>query len=81
MVSIPCFEIFDAQSKEYRQKILGNKNNFNIAIEAAIKQGWEKYLGDNGVFIGMEGFGASGKYEDLYQYFGINVENILKYCS
>ena len=81
VVSIPCFEIFDAQSKEYRQKILGNKNNFNIAIEAAIKQGWEKYLGDNGVFIGMEGFGASGKYEDLYQYFGINVENILKYCS
>ena len=81
VVSIPCFEIFDAQSKEYRQKILGNKNNFNIAIEAAIKQGWERYLGDNGVFIGMEGFGASGKYEDLYQYFGINVENILKYCS
>ncbi|MDB2550580.1 transketolase [Rickettsiales bacterium] len=78
VVSIPCFEIFDQQSKEYRQKILGNKNNFKIAIEAAIKQGWEKYIGDNGVFIGMDSFGASGKYEDLYQYFGITAENIIK---
>jgi transketolase len=81
VISIPCFEIFDAQSKEYRQKILGNKNNFKIGVEAAIKQGWEKYLGDNGIFIGMEGFGASGKYQDLYEHFGITVENILKYCN
>jgi transketolase len=81
VISIPCFEIFDAQSKEYRQKILSNKNNFKIGVEAAIKQGWEKYLGDNGIFIGMEGFGASGKYQDLYEHFGITVENILKYCN
>jgi transketolase len=78
VVSIPCFEIFDQQPKEYQEKILNNKNNFKIAIEAAIKQGWEKYLGDNGVFIGMENFGASGKYQDLYQYFGITAENIVK---
>ncbi len=78
VISIPCFEIFDSQSKEYQQETLGNKNNFKIAIEAAIKQGWEKYIGDNGVFIGMEGFGASGKYQDLYKHFGITVENVIK---
>lgn len=78
VISIPCFEIFDQQSEEYRQKMLGNKNNFKIAIEAAIKQGWEKYLGDEGVFIGMNSFGASGKYQDLYQHFGITVENIIE---
>jgi transketolase len=78
VISIPCFEIFDSQSKEYRIKTLSNKNNFKIAIEAAISQGWEKYIGDNGVFIGMNNFGASGKYQDLYKHFGITVENVIK---
>ena len=78
VISIPCFEIFDSQSEEYRNKILGNKNNLKIAVEAAIKQGWEKYIGDKGSFIGMNSFGASGKYQDLYQHFGITAENIVK---
>ncbi len=78
VVSMPCLELFEQQSKEYQQQILGNKNNFKIVVEAALKQGWEKYLGEKGIFIGMNSFGASAKAEDLYQYFGITVENVVK---
>ena len=78
VVSMPCVDLFEQQSKEYQQQILGNKNNFKVVIEAALKQGWEKYLGEKGVFIGMTTFGASAKAEDLYRHFGITVDNVVK---
>ncbi len=81
VVSIPCLELFAAQSEEYQQQILGNKNNLKIVVEAALAQGWEKYLGENGIFVGMNSFGASAKAEDLYEYFGITAQNIVEKIS
>ncbi len=78
VVSMPCMELFELQNVEYQQQILGNKNNVKIVVEAALKQGWEKYLGEKGIFVGMNSFGASAKAEDLYRYFGITVENVVK---
>jgi transketolase len=75
VVSIPCFELFDAQDAEYRQAILG-KGGVRVAVEAAIAQGWDKYLGDGGEFVGMQSFGASGAAKDLYAHFGITADAV-----
>jgi transketolase len=75
VVSIPCFELFDAQDAVYRQAILG-KGCVRVAVEAAIAQGWEKYLGDSGEFVGMQSFGASGAAKDLYAHFGITADAV-----
>lgn len=75
VVSIPCTELFDAQPAEYRQNVLGSAPR--IAVEAASKFGWEKYVGCNGDIIGMDGFGASGPAGQLYEHFGITVEHIV----
>ena len=76
VVSIPCFELFEAQSSEYQKGIIGDAP-VRIAIEAAIKQGWERFIGENGTFIGMNGFGASAPIDDLYKHFGITAEAIV----
>ncbi len=77
VVSTPCFELFDKQNNEYKASILNN-SSIKVAVEAGIKMGWEKYLDYNGIFIGMEGFGASAKAEDLYKFFNITKEEIVK---
>ena len=77
VVSVPSMELFAAQPKSYRDEVLG-KNTKRIAIEAAVKTGWERWLGDDGVFIGMQSFGASAPAEVLYKQFGITVEAIVK---
>ena len=76
VVSLPCWELFDKQDESYRNDVLGNSPR--IAIEAACDMGWSKYIGDNGVFIGMKSFGASGPADQLYKHFGINSEAIVK---
>ena len=76
VVSIPCWEIFDQQSERYKSSLLDN-SSLKIAVEAGIKQGWEKYIGRDGIFIGMQSFGASAPSDDLYQHFGITKENIV----
>ncbi len=75
VVSMPCCELFDAQDIDYQEKILGNKPR--IAIEAASKFGWEKYVGLNGDIIGMDGFGASAPGGELFKYFGITVDEVV----
>lgn len=75
VVSMPCTELFDAQDLTYQEEILGTAPR--IAIEAASKFGWEKYVGLKGDIIGMDGFGASGPAEELYKYFGITVEEVI----
>ncbi len=77
VISMPCLEIFDQQSEEYKASLLDD-SSLKIAVEAGIKQGWEKYIGRNGIFIGMEGFGASAPAEILYKYFRITKENIVE---
>lgn len=75
VVSMPCTELFDEQSPAYQEQVLGAAPR--IAVEAASKFGWEKYVGLNGDIIGMDGFGASAPAAELYKYFGITVEEIV----
>jgi len=75
VVSMPCWELFAAQDQAYRDSVIG-KGTVRIGVEAAIGMGWERWLGDDGTFIGMEGFGASGPAPKLYQHFGITAEAI-----
>ncbi|SKA35143.1 transketolase [Consotaella salsifontis] len=76
VVSVPSFELFELQSPEYRRSILG-EGTVKVAVEAGIKQGWERFIGCEGAFVGMTGFGASGKIEDLYRHFGITAESVV----
>ncbi len=75
VVSMPCWELFDAQDEAYRQKVLG-PGTVRVAVEAALEQGWHKYIGEKGGFVGMTGFGASGPGPKLYEHFGITAEKI-----
>ena len=77
VVSVPCFELFDKQSAEYRKKTIGDAP-LKIAIEAGIRQGWDRFIGTDGIFIGMDGFGASAPAEALYPHFGITSEAIVE---
>jgi transketolase len=77
VVSVPAFELFEAQSEEYKARIIG-KAKVKVAIEAAVREGWDRFIGPDGIFIGMKGFGASGKAEDLYRHFGITAEAAAK---
>lgn len=73
VVSMPCMDIFLAQNATYRNAVLG-QDTVRVAIEAAIRQGWDAIIGTEGGFVGMDSFGASGPYTKLYEYFGITAE-------
>ena len=74
---MPCLELFEAQSADYRQEVLG-ENTLRIAVEAGVRQGWDRYLGHNGMFIGMDSFGLSAPAGDLFKHFGITAEAIVE---
>jgi transketolase len=74
VVSLPCWELFAGQDEAYRATVLGTAPR--IGIEAACGFGWERWLGPDGVFIGMTGYGASAPFEDLYRHFGITADAI-----
>ena len=76
VVSVPCFELFEAQSDEYKIDVLGSAK-VNVGIEAAIRMGWDRFIGSDGIFIGMNGFGASGPAEELFVKFGITADNVV----
>lgn len=76
VVSVPCFELFERQVESYRTALIGTAP-VKIAIEAAIRQGWDRFIGSDGLFIGMHGFGASGPIGALYQHFGITAEAVV----
>jgi transketolase len=73
VISVPCFELFERQELDYQEAILGNAP-VRIAIEAGVRQGWDRFIGNDGIFIGMSGFGASGPAPELYKHFGITAE-------
>ncbi len=73
VVSVPCFELFFQQDDDYRAATIGT-SKVKVAVEAAIRQGWDSFIGNDGIFIGMTGFGASAPIEALYPYFGITAE-------
>jgi transketolase len=75
VVSVPCFELFDAQGEAYQLQVLGT-DTVRIAVEAGVVQGWERYLRKKDGFVGMTGFGASAPYQHLYRHFGITAEAV-----
>ncbi|WP_350335174.1 transketolase [Coralliovum pocilloporae] len=75
VISVPCFELFEAQSAEYKAEIIG-QSKVKVAVEAAIRQGWDRFIGSDGIFVGMSGFGASGPYKALYEHFGITADAV-----
>ena len=75
VVSVPCLELFWQQDAAWKTKVLGNGPR--IAIEAAIRQPWDRLLGDNDAFVGMDDFGASAPAGDLYPHFGITAEAVV----
>ncbi|MBB6469273.1 transketolase [Aminobacter carboxidus] len=77
VVSVPAFELFEQQSPEYRKAMIGNAK-VKVAIEAGIRMGWDSFIGSDGIFIGMHGFGASAPIEELYKHFGITAEAAAK---
>ena len=77
VVSVPCWELFDEQKDDYRQKVLGD-GSVRVAIEAGVRMGWDKYISNNGGFIGMNGFGASAPAAQLFEHFGITSEKVVE---
>ena len=76
VVSVPSFELFDKQDRNYVNQTLG-QNGLRVGIEASTGLGWSDYLGEKGLFIGMQGFGASAPANELYKNFGIDKKNII----
>lgn len=76
VISAPCFELFEQQDAAYQASVIG-RGTVRVAIEAAIKQGWERFIGEDGAFIGMTGFGASAPAEVLYEKFGITADAVV----
>ena len=76
VVSVPCFELFFQQDAAYQASVIG-RGTVRVAVEAAIQQGWERFIGEDGAFVGMTGFGASAPAEVLYEKFGITTEAVV----
>jgi transketolase len=74
VVSMPCWELFEAQPADYRVAVLGAAPR--VGVEAAVRLGWDRWIGERGAFIGMTGFGASGPGPELYKHFGITPEAV-----
>jgi len=76
VVSVPCFELFFQQDAKYQAAVIG-RGTVRVAVEAAIQQGWERFIGEDGAFVGMTGFGASAPAEVLYEKFGITTDAVV----
>jgi transketolase len=77
VISMPSWELFEMQSKEHKQRVLPPAVKARVAVEAGVKLGWERYIGDKGEFVGMSTFGASASAEAAFKGFGITVENVV----
>jgi transketolase len=77
VVSLPCFALFEAQSEGYRREVLGHHLP-RLAVEAGVRDGWDRYIGPEGGFVGMPGFGASAPAKALFEHFGITAEGVVK---
>lgn len=78
LVSFPSWELFQEQSDEYRREVLPPEVRARVAIEAASPFGWERWVGDDGIIIGLDRFGASAPYEEIYQNLGLTSKRIVE---
>lgn len=78
VVSMPCMELFADQSQAYRDEVLPPAVTNRVAVEAGIRMSWDRWIGSNGKFVGMNGYGASGPYDEVYTHFGITVDAVVE---
>jgi len=78
VVSMPCVELFEAQDDAYKESVLPKAVTARVAVEAAIMDGWWKYVGTDGAVIGMTSFGESAPAPELFEHFGFTVDNVVK---
>ena len=74
---MPCFELFAQQTQAYRDEVLG-KGLRRIAVEAGVRDGWDRWIGGDGDFVGMHSFGASAPYKKLFEHFGVTAAAVVK---
>jgi transketolase len=77
IVSLPSFELFDEESQQYRDEVLPPSATKRIAVEAGVRQCWDKYLGTAGAFIGLDTYGASAPYQEIFKHRGLTTEAVL----
>lgn len=77
VVSLPCWELFKEQSPSYQRNVLGS-NVLRVSLEAASSFGWETFVGSEGLMFGLDTFGASAPYQDLYEHFGLTSDQVSK---
>jgi transketolase len=75
---MPCRLLFEQQDSAYKQAVLGSESGARVAVEAGVEIGWDRYIGFKGAFIGMHGFGASGKIGDVYKKFDITTDAVVR---
>lgn len=80
VVSMPCWDLFEEQSAEYKESVLPSAVRARVAVEAGIPIGWERYVGLEGRIMGQNQFGASGPAKDVFKHFGFTVENVVKHA-
>lgn len=76
VVSVPCWELFETQDAAYKARVIG-RGTARVAVEAAVKLGWERFIGEDGAFVGMSGFGASAPENVLFEHFGITPDAVV----
>jgi len=77
VVSMPCTNLYDVQSDEYKEQVLPSGVSRRLAIEAGVSDGWWRYVGNSGRIIGLDRFGASAPASELFEHFGFSVSNVL----
>ena len=77
VISVPCLDYFEEQSKDYKEKIL-NETKYKVSIEAGATDCWKKFVGNNGLCFGTDNFGKSAPYKDAFKHFGLTSDNIIK---
>ena len=77
MVSMPCWELFEKQSAEYRSEVLPPAVRARVAVEAGATFGWTEFVGEDGEVVGHDDFGASAPIKDLMTHFGFTVDNVV----
>lgn len=78
VVSIPSWNLFNKQDAAYKESVLPSNVTRRVSIEAGVTLGWDRYVGDKGVTIGIDHFGASAPYERIYQEFGLTAEKVVE---
>jgi len=77
VVSMPCWKLFEKQSQKYKDSVIPPAVRARVGIEAGVEQGWHKYIGDKGLFIGVSTFGASAPAKVCFEKYGITAENVV----